>query len=86
MRSEPHTANPRGNPLIEAIVRAVSDIGTVFVLLGNVLLSGNCTAKKTDRSEPPDAAGVIQSAGLSTAFGKRRVPTAGACLQHVPLF
>jgi hypothetical protein len=54
MRSELRSENPRRNPFIEGCALAVSEIATVFMLLGDLLASRTRTVKDTDHSEPPD--------------------------------
>jgi hypothetical protein len=62
MRSELHSTTPRSNPFIEAFVRAISDIATVFLLLGDLISPRTHTVKKSDHSEPPDVIVGLQPA------------------------
>ena len=61
MRSALHPATPI-NPFIRSVIQVVSDIATVFLLLGDLIAPRNHTVKKTDHSEPPDAAAGMQPA------------------------
>jgi hypothetical protein len=61
MRSESHHPQQHGNPFINAIVQVVDDIAqAVFMLLGDLIASRTHTVKKSDHSEPPDVAKILQ--------------------------
>jgi hypothetical protein len=55
MRSELYPSNHFAIPLVQILAEAMSEVATVFVLLGELMAPRLNTFRKTDRSEPPDA-------------------------------
>jgi len=60
MRSELHHVSQTCNPIISGIVQVVAEVANALMLLGDLIASKTHTVKKSDHSEPPDVAAVMQ--------------------------
>lgn len=63
MRSQSHPQPARNGvkSLIDALIRAICDVSTVYALLGDLIAARTRTVKRSDYSEPPDASFAVQS-------------------------
>ena len=60
MRSELHHDSQTCNPVISGIVQVVAEVASALRLLGDLFAAKTHTVKKSDHSEPPDVAAVMQ--------------------------
>ena len=60
MRSELHHNSQPCNPIISGIVQVCADVASALMLLGDLIAWKTHTVKKSDHSEPPDVAAIMQ--------------------------
>jgi hypothetical protein len=60
MRSELHHDSKPSNSPISGIVQVITEVASALMLLGDLIASKTHTVKKSDHSEPLDAAPAFQ--------------------------